>query len=112
MYRLYLRLFQKLSNVFNNTVLFWGYFLGPLCLNPQYSLDCLNDGICKEDDIGNSTFCVCTLPYEGPLCEFNKTFACSPDACMNNATCTEDPNGISCLCVPGKQIINLYPHPS
>ncbi|XP_033643609.1 protein crumbs-like isoform X1 [Asterias rubens] len=74
---------------------------GPLCLNPQYSLDCLNDGICKEDDIGNSTFCVCTLPYEGPLCEFNKTFACSPDACMNNATCTEDPNGISCLCVPG-----------
>ncbi len=82
---------------------------GPLCLNPEYSLSCLNDGICQEDDIGNSTFCVCTLPYEGPLCEFNKTFACSPDACKNNGTCMEDPNGISCECVAGMQI-KLWHH--
>lgn len=77
---------------------------GPLCHRPEFQ--CLNQGMCQEDRLGNSTYCACPVGFTGPICEIqiDDSFCDNDDnPCRNNATCTVNAFGdiYECQCQPG-----------
>lgn len=73
---------------------------GPPCASDP----CKNDGVCKEDDLGNF-HCTCAAGFTGSFCETEISIhpLCENNPCQNNGTCKVSPNTnrLECECLPG-----------
>jgi len=64
--------------------------------NPCKGVICQNGGTCKKL-MGDRTFCLCLLGFEGVNCE-KKLTPCNPNPCLNGGTCHDRKWTFACEC--------------